>query len=181
MFGGNDTIAKDKCHWQEREREMRPLNWTTYGFWLAIGLALGMLVSNVTAPRAAMADSASSHGEYCMVSGASFDKEIDLIWLLDYKYAYLHCIVLNRSGQLNTLGQINLKEQLQIEEGQRIKPHFMMVTGRFNTRGTDYCYLTEIETGQILCIEPPNVAGAQRGQAQIPRVVSRFRFRPEGD
>lgn len=161
---------------------MQRRNWTTYGFWLAIGLALGMLAANMTSPTPALADSASSYGEYCMVSGASFDREIDLVWLLDYKYAYLHCIVMNRSGQLNTLGKINLVEQFQLEEGKRIKPHFMMVTGRFNTRGTDYCYLTEIETGQILCIEPPNTAsGARPGQAQIPRVVSRFRFRPEGE
>lgn len=155
--------------------------WTSYGFWLASGLALGMLVSDLTRPAALHADSASSYGEYCMVSGASFDREIDLIWLLDYKFAQLHCIVMSRSGRLGSLGKIDLVEQFQIEEGKRIKPHFMMVTGRFNTRGTDFCYLAETETGQVLCIEPPNTQqGARLGQPQIPVVVDRFRFRPEG-
>lgn len=153
----------------------------TCGFWLATGLALGMLISDLVQTPTLKADSASGYQEYCMVSGASFDREIDLIWLLDYKFGVLHCVMMSRQGQLGTLGKIDLVEQLELQEGKRIKPHFMMVTGRFNTRGTDYCYLAETETGQVLCVEPPNTQiGNRPGQPQIPRVLSRFKFRPQG-
>ncbi len=160
---------------------MRSAGWTTYGFWMVTGLALGMLISDLTREPSAKADSASRYEEYCMVSGQSFDGEIDIIWVLDYKFGILHALILNRDGLINTLGAIDLVEQLQLEAGTRVKPHFMMVTGRFRTRGTDYLYLVETESGQCLCIEPPNVGGTTRGQAQVPRVVSRFRFRRPGD
>jgi hypothetical protein len=140
-----------------------------------------MLISDLTTHPSAKADSASRYDEYCMVSGRSFDGEIDIIWLLDYKFGVLHCLVLNRDGQINTLGQLDLLEQLQLGGSRTGKPHFMMVTGRFQTRGTDYCYLCETQSGQMLCIEPPNVQGTQRGAAQLPQVISRFRFRPDGD
>lgn len=156
--------------------------WSTYGFWLAVGLSAGMLISDLTDPPTAEAATAMRHEEYCMVTGASFDPNIDLIWLLDYKYALLHCITMDRQGGLQGMSPVDLVEQLQIEEGQRIKPHFMMVTGRFTARATtDNLYLAEIETGQILCVEPPLVQGARQGQPLIPQVVSRFRFRPQGD
>ena len=153
--------------------------WMKGGFWLAIGLAGGMLLSDLTRHPSVKADSSDRYEEYTMVSGASFDKEIDLIWLLDYKFGVLHALVLSRQGQIQALGKVDLVEQLEIEKGNRIKPHFMMVTGRFNTRNTDYCYLAETETGQILCIEPPLTQGARPGQPLVPRVVSRFRFRPD--
>ncbi|MBY0589338.1 hypothetical protein K2X85_19355 [bacterium] len=160
---------------------MRTGNWTNYGFWLVTGLAAGMLVSDLTREPAAKADSACRYEEFCMVSGQSYDGEIDIIWVLDYKFGVLHALILNRDGLINTLGTVDLVEQLQLTSGTRVKPHFMMVTGRFRTRGTDYLYLVETETGQVLCVEPPNVGGVERGQALVPRVVSRFRFRKAGD
>lgn len=155
--------------------------WMKGGFWLMTGLALGMVISDLTRIPTAEANVASRYEEYCIATGRSFDGEIDVVWVLDYKFGLLHCLILNRQGQMNALGRVDLVEQLEINEGKRVKPHFMMVTGRFETRRTDFCYLVETETGQILCVEPPNVEGAQRGQPQIPRVISRMRFRPEGD
>lgn len=156
-------------------------SWMTYGFWLVTGLSLGMLISDLTRPPVAEAAVASRYDEYCIATGRSFDGEIDICWVLDYKFGLLHCMILSRDGLLSEMGRIDLVEQLELEGGKRIKPHFMMVTGRFETKRTDFCYLVETETGQILCIEPPLVEGAQRGSPQIPRVISRFRFRRTGD
>lgn len=157
---------------------MKAIPWTNYGFWLVTGLALGMLISDVAPSASVKADSASRVDEYCMVSGKSFDGEIDCIWLLDYKQALLHCLVLSRQGNIMELGRVDLIEQLELNKaGGRRSPHFMMITGRFGTRGTDFCYLAETDSGQILCIEPPNVGGAVPGQIQSPKIISRFRFR----
>jgi len=157
---------------------MRRGSWMNGGFWLMTGLAMGMLISDLTSDKSVEAASSSSrYEEYCMVPGRSFDGEIDNIWLLDYKLGVLHCLVLNRGGVITSLGKVDLVEQLELQAGKKLKPHFMMVTGFFKTRNTDFCYLAETETGQILCIQPPLVQGAQPGASLEPQIISRTSFR----
>lgn len=156
--------------------------WTNTGFWLVLGLAAGMLVSDLTkVPTVSAAGSADRFEDFCMVTGLSFDTEIDLLWLLDYRGARLHCIMVDRQGRLSEMAKIDLLEQFDLKEGGRSRPHFMMVTGRFAVQGTDLLYLAEVSSGQLLCIAPPFGMGRRPGQVATPRVVDRFQFRPEGE
>ena len=158
---------------------MRRVSWTNGGFWLMTGLAMGMLISDMTSnsPTVKAESSSSRYEDYCMVPGRSFDGLIDNIWLLDYKLGVLHCLVLNNAGFIVSLGKVDLVEQFELPAGKKIKPHFMMVTGYFKNRNTDFCYLAETESGQILCIQPPLVSGAQRGALLEPTIISRASFR----
>lgn len=154
-------------------------NWTQTGFWLVLGLAGGMLISDLTQVKTVEAKgSTSRYQDYCMVTGRSYDNEIDLLWFLDYRTAQLHGIITDRNGRLQRIAGLDLLEQFQLEEG--LQPHFMMVAGNFNVQSTDLIYLAEITTGQVLSILPPNIRVGQRGVAAQPvRVVDRFQFRPE--
>lgn len=153
-------------------------NWTNTGFWLVLGLAGGMLISDLASVNTVQAKgSTSRYEDFCMVTGRSYDNEIDLIWLLDYRTAQLHGIIMSRKGKLGRIAGLDLLEQFQLDEG--IQPHFMLVAGGFNTQNVDLIYLAEVTTGQLLCIEPPNVLTGQRGTQEMPvRVVDRFQFRP---
>lgn len=117
-----------------------------------------------------------------MVTGASYDQEIDILWLLDYRSGRLHCILMNRNGKLGGIGELDLLQMFEIEPGSRTKPHFMMVTGRYRTAQTDLCYLVETTSGQVLCLAPPGTPSPQRNMnvPATPRVVDRFQFRREG-
>lgn len=157
---------------------------TTVGFWLLLGFAAGMLASDITDPKTADAVTAMRYEEFCMVTGRSSDNEIDNVWILDYDYARLACITMNRNGVLGAVGTIDLREQFDLVDDARLKPRFMMVTGAYNTLGFDLCYIAEISTGQLLAVAPPFTRqrrGIRPGAIAAPEIVSRTPFRPEGE
>lgn len=153
-------------------------NWTNTGFWLVLGLAAGMLISDLTNVKTVEAKGSTSRfDDFCMVTGRSYDNEIDIVWLLDYRTAELHNIMVGRNGKLTRIASLNLIEQLELKEG--MQPHFMLVAGGFNTQNVDLIYLAEVTTGQLLCVLPPNIRTGNRGNAPLPvQVVDRFQFRP---
>ena len=96
---------------------------TNVGFWVLLGLAAGMLISDLTRlPTVSAAGSADRYEDFCMVTGLSFDTEIDLLWLLDYRGARLHCIMVDRNGRLSEIAKIDLMEQFALKEGSRNAP-----------------------------------------------------------
>lgn len=154
------------------------------GFWLAIGVSAGLLLANITSGQvflqsASASGSASRYEQYCTVTGASYDQEVDVLWLLDYKTGLLHNILIGRNGKMGAIGELDLMQMFDIEQGQREKPHFMMVTGRYRTAQTDLCYLIETVSGQILCLAPPPTPQQNVGIPATPRVIDRFRFRAD--
>lgn len=160
---------------------MKREHWSRTGFWILLGVVGGLLFRDLTSPPLLEAKgSASRYEEYCMVTGNSYDKEIDILWLLDYRSGRLHCILVNRAGRLGAIGELDLLEQFEIEEGSRAKPHFMMVTGAYQTGQTDLLYLAETVSGQVLCLAPPGTPGRGAQFNVGPRVIDRFRFRREG-
>ncbi len=157
-------------------------NYVHAGFWLAIGLSLGMLISNITqGQRLEAGGSTSFNEEYRMVTGTRSDTQIDVVWLLDYKAAILHCIMLDqRSYKLSGIVKLDLMEQLEIPEGTKARPKFMMVTGFFSPQSTDVCYVAETSTGQLLCVFPPYALGRASNRTAAQLVVDRFNFREAG-
>ncbi|MFO0945435.1 MAG: hypothetical protein U1D30_05735 [Planctomycetota bacterium] len=158
-------------------------SWTNGGFFLMLGVAAGMLLSDLTkTPTVSAAGAADRYEDSCMVTGLSGTNEFDFVWLLDYRGGRLHCIITTREGRLQQQGQpLDLLEQFELPEGSRKKPHFMMVTGRLGTQGIDICYLAEVTTGQLLAIVPPFIGGVRANQNPPPRVVDRITYRPEGE
>lgn len=158
---------------------MHPLSQRT--FWLALGLAGGLLLANLTQPTLVSATGSTSfYEEYRCVTGQSYDGEIDLLWILDYRTGRLHCVSLNRTGKLGAIAELDLLQQFELPEGTRGKPHFMMVAGKYTTGRTDFVYLVETSSGQVLCVAPPGAPGRRVGanaQAAAPQVVDRFEFR----
>lgn len=156
---------------------MRTQNWMNAGFWLLLGLSAGMILSNVTqVPLNAATGSSDRYEDNTMVTGQAFGNENDLIWLLDYRGARVNCIMQDRTGRVGVIGSLDLFEQFELEEGGRQRPHFMMVTGRFGTQGTDLCFLAEVTSGQLLCIAPPRPQVDTR-----PTIVDKLQYRPEGE
>lgn len=154
-------------------------SWTNSGFWLVLGLAAGMMISDLTSAQTLQAratGSASRYSDDAVVTSRSFDGQIDLVWLLDYRTATLNCILMNNNGKLQAAAMLDLLEQFELDDEQ--KPHFMLVAGGFSVRNTDLVYLAEVTTGQLLCVSPPNVAAGQRGARPQPvQVVDRFSYR----
>ena len=153
------------------------------GFYLALGVAAGLLISDLTQGQmigtASGSGSASRYEDFCMVTGRSADSEVDILWLLDYRSGRLQCIILGRNGRLGAMGEIDLLQQFDMEKGSKANPHFMMVTGRHMVAATDVCYLAEVTSGQVLCIAPPATPARGTNFVPTPRVVDRFQFRRE--
>jgi hypothetical protein len=157
------------------------------GFWMVLGLASGMLLSDVLQVRKVEAGGSTSlNEEYRIATGINFETKVDAIWLLDYKTAELQCIMLDaqRPSILSSLCKIDLAEQFEIPEGSRTKPKFLMVTGGYGPRNTDVCYVAETTSGQILCIMPPFALGRSGNKAlNNPKqlVVARLKWREAGE
>lgn len=163
---------------------MKPKSWTQVGFWLAVGLSAGMIVSDVTRMQEVQAaGSTSLNGEYRMVTGHRSDTGVDVVWLLDYRAAKLYCIQLNQQTyQFERANALDLLEQLELKPGSRVRAKFMMVTGTFAPVATDVCYVAELTTGRLLCIMPPFVKGRGGRNTPIqerPWVVDMFKFEPD--
>lgn len=154
--------------------------WVNRGFWLFLGMTAGMLIYDLTNVHTAEAVATSQYKEYLMATGRSNQATIEFCWVLDYKGARLLCISLTQAGQFAGISEVDLLSEFKLGATGET-PHFMMVTGKFETREiADILYVAETTTGQMLIVAIPpglNPNGAPSGP---PRVISRFDFANKG-
>lgn len=146
------------------------------GFWLILGLVAGLLVSDLATVKTAEAVATCQYKEYMIATGASNQATIEFCWLLDYKGARLLCIALNQAGALGGITEVDLLEEFKLGAAGEA-PHFMMVTGKFQTREiADILYVAETTTGQIMVVAIPPRMLQNGAPAGPPRVISKFSF-----
>ena len=157
---------------------MAAKSWTSTGFWLALGLAGGMLIADLTnVPTLEAGANTSRYKEDAIVAGASNNGDIDYIWLLDYGLATVQCISMNRNGTLGGLAAFDLTEPLK-EELAAGEPHFMMITGKFVAQEiADVLYLFETNSHQVLVIAAPIRIDPNGVPLSSPRLLAKFSYR----
>jgi hypothetical protein len=119
--------------------------------WLAVGLALGILVTigltRETRPALAGND---RHEDYILCTGPvtlGVNILADGVWLLDYRAGKLLGAVVDRNfGKLSPWAEVDLVQEFNIPPKQNV--HFMMTTGS-PIAGQTALYLTEINTGKF--------------------------------
>ena len=144
-----------------------------WGFWLAVGVATGLLISDLTDPPAAHAIATSRYEDFIMATGASEFPDVDVVWVLDYTGARLICLTLNRQGKFAGKSELDLLQTFQGEEGGGGgRPHFMMVTGRYRTQTiSDILYVIETTSGKIMAVTVPALDGATLRPIGAPRAL----------
>lgn len=157
---------------------MRTRSWTNYGFWLMLGVASGMLISDLTNEPALHAATTSQRDEYLIATGQSNSNDVDVVWVLDYLGARLVCISMTRQATFGGMTEIDLLEQFpKLAEDKKAKPKFMMVTGQFVTQEiADLCYVAETSTGEMIAVAVPSRFDAQLRPLSPPRVTAKFSF-----
>lgn len=144
-------------------------------FWLVLGFAAGSLVEDICGPHDVHAVATSGFQENLIATGQSNQRQIENCWLLDYKQSRLLCIALNNAGGLGGFSEVDLLKEFKLDaSGER--PHFMMVTGRYESREiADVLYLAETTSSQmmILSIPPRALPNGSPGPIQL---ISRFSY-----
>lgn len=129
--------------------------WTQTGFWVLLGLSLGMLLNDLARPTRldASASNTAGEGTTLLATGASNNPSIELVWLLNDK-GFLSCLVIDPRGQVIATPLIDMKKELDVRGGK--KPKFAMVTGKFavGVQQGDALYITETSSNRIIGIAP---------------------------
>ena len=152
---------------------MRPHSLTTYGFWLLLGFAGGMLVSDLAEPRRAYGTTSNRYEEFVMATGNSEDTQVDLVWLLDYDMATLSCISLANNGLFAGKSEVDLQN---VFKGVK-SPHFILVTGTLrNFTISDIVYIAETTSGRVIAVAAPKLNN-QLAPIERPKVLDIMPFR----
>lgn len=126
--------------------------WTGNGFWLAAGLAGGLLVADLARPSTvgAVASCSATDG-LILATGNSVNGTTEMLWALDDK-GKLACFVFGPNGQSAGNPSTNLGQFLEIPKGK--KARFSMVTGKWQAQGqiADALYVAESNSGTVVGI-----------------------------
>ena len=148
-------------------------HWTAKGFWLLLGLAAGMIVADLTNLPSAHAVASNSRDDNLIATGSTEQTEIEAVWLLDYGQAKLFYITMGPQGTYAGMTSMDLIQAFELDDAQGEQPHFMMVTGRFQTRGlSDLLYLAETNSQKMLVITVPTSNPRTFAPVGEPRVVA---------
>ncbi|QDU60746.1 hypothetical protein Pan216_15960 [Planctomycetes bacterium Pan216] len=136
-------------------------------FLVVIGLAGGLLISDLAGPSVSFATTSDRYKNYIIVTGTTPQQTIDGVWILDYAGARLLFFTLDQQGRFLST-ELDLLQVFQMGDASE-QPRFMMATGLAKTNQIqDLLYLVETTTGQLVAIAPPT---AQRTVLGRPTIV----------
>jgi len=128
--------------------------------WLAIGLALGLIIGGWWPATPLHAVATDRYDTFAIATGP-MDEQVEAIFFLDFLTGDLRAAVMNRQGKFTAFYHYNILRDLAVEPGKN--PRYLMVTG-FNDiqRGAarmrpSKCivYVAEINSGMMAAYAIP--------------------------